>query len=323
MQKLQPSTHENLINRGIVEINHAERVHGASTIAVVGLPRSGTSMIASLLKELGVFMGDSIDDTVFEDTEIARLIESKDLTNLTTLARLRDAKYDVWGWKRPNAFHHLPELANVFRGMRVIVLFRDLLAIAKRNNLSMHSDVISSLPLYAREYGILISILAKMKCPLLLVSYEKFLQFPESSIYELSQFVGLTISSEKLQQVARSVQNGPDAYLDKSRLPITGRIDLIKRAHLYGWARVDRIPSLALKVTLYVNGQKIAVTKADKLRPDLVTSKINTGYHGFEFKIDEQFSPDCKVVVTAGDSNFVLDNGGKTIGELAKLELSE
>ena len=59
---------ESLVNKGLAEIN-PEPFSGEATLVIVGLTRSGTSMMSSLMHAFGVFMGDRIDNAVFEDVE--------------------------------------------------------------------------------------------------------------------------------------------------------------------------------------------------------------------------------------------------------------
>jgi hypothetical protein len=70
---------DGLINKGVI-INRPVgidrpgglAVRGGRTFIVTGLHRSGTSLVASVLQQAGVFMGRQINDAVFEDEEMAR-----------------------------------------------------------------------------------------------------------------------------------------------------------------------------------------------------------------------------------------------------------
>ena len=60
---------DDLINKGVI-VNRSSAEKGR-TFIVTGLYRSGTSLVASILQEAGIFMGRAINDIVFEDEEIA------------------------------------------------------------------------------------------------------------------------------------------------------------------------------------------------------------------------------------------------------------
>lgn len=305
---------DSLVNKGLIEINPAP-FEGEATLVIVGLPRSGTSMIASLYQSMGIFMGNALDHAVFEDVEVAKLIESGDYESLRKLAESRDSAHGVWGFKRPNAYKNLANIAPLLRKPRVVVLFRDILAIAMRNHVSMQMDVLTALPRYVEEYRILAEGLKKLDCPALLVSYEKFAQFPEESITRVAQFAGVELGSEDMKAAMAVVANGPEAYLQSSRLHYTGHVDRIVQGKLRGWAMAVGEPKVRAVVHLLVNGQVTCSTVANKSRKDLVAANIGDGKHGFELPVDPGTPPDSIIQVTAGNAKFLLANGGKSLSQ--------
>ena len=66
------------------------------TIIVTGVARSGTSLIAALLKTAGVFMGEFLYDVVNEDAHMLELLRSRDRTLLKQLIRQRNGKHASW-----------------------------------------------------------------------------------------------------------------------------------------------------------------------------------------------------------------------------------
>ena len=302
---------EGLVNKGLIEINPAP-LGSTATLAVVGLTRSGTSMLSALLQELGVFMGAAVDKAVFEDIEVARFLDSGDFAGLKAFAAKRNAAHDVWGFKRPNAYKELPKLVTLLRKPRFIVMFRDVLAIAMRNHVSMQMDVIPALPRYVEEYADLVRNISGLKCPLLLVSYEKFVQFPEESIERTAEFAGVKLTPALKDKALRAVKNGSDTYLQASRLRYTGHVDRIIDGKLRGWAMVIDKPQVKAKVHLCVDGKVVKSGVANKLRKDLVAASIGDGHHGFEIGLDASINPGAKIEVTAGNAQFVLPNSGKT-----------
>jgi hypothetical protein len=280
----------------------------------VGLTRSGTSMLSSLLQTLGVYMGDAVDKAVYEDVEVARYIDAGDFKGLSSFASARNAKHAVWGFKRPNAYKVLPELVPLLRQPRLIVMFRDVLAIAMRNHVSMQMDVIPALPRYVREYEELVRNIALLQCPMLLVSYEKFIQFPEESISRTAAFAGITMTPDLMQRGLDTVANGPEAYLKGSRLRYTGHVDRIVQGKLRGWAMVIDQPSLKAKVHVHIDGERLESVTASKLRKDLVDAKIGDGHHGFEVELGPAVNSGSTIEVYAGNANFALPNSGKKAG---------
>jgi len=302
---------QDLVNRGLIEINPAP-VGAQATLAVVGLTRSGTSMLSSLLQSLGVFMGSAVDKAVFEDVEVAKFIDNEDFAGLKSFITKRNAAHPVWGFKRPNAYKVLPKLVPMMRKPRIIVMFRDVLAIAMRNHVSMQMDVIPALPRYVAEYEDLVRNISGLKCPLLLVSYEKFIQFPEESIRATAAFAGVELTEDLMNAALGAVNNGPDTYLNASRLRYTGHVDRIVDGKLRGWAMVVDQPKVKAKVHLKVKGKVLKTAVANKLRKDLVAANIGDGQHGFEIALDASIGPGTQIEVEAGNGGFVLPNSGKS-----------
>lgn len=301
---------EGLVNKGLAEVN-AEPMGEFATVAVVGLTRSGTSMLSSLLQNFGVHVGEIVDSAVYEDVEIAKLIDARDFAGLKGFLSKRNEAHKVWGFKRPNAYKVLKQLTPLLRKPRIIVTFRDILAIAMRNHVSMQMDIVSALPRYAEEYQELVKNIAGIKCPMLLVSYEKFIQFPEESIERTARFVGIEPTPDLVAKAMNAVKNGPDNYLKASRLRYTGHVDRIVNGKLRGWAMIIDQPKIKANVHLKVDGKLVRSAAASILRKDLVEAGIGDGHHGFEIDLAGLAGRDSKIEVTAGNASFVLPNSGK------------
>jgi hypothetical protein len=75
---------------------------GKRTIVVTGVARSGTSLVASVLKAAGLHMGDFLHDVVQEDAQMLEIVRSRDTALLRTLIQQRNAQHPRWGFKVPN-----------------------------------------------------------------------------------------------------------------------------------------------------------------------------------------------------------------------------
>src|SRR5690242_11627527 len=95
---------DGLLNTGFI-VTHAKDIASSPTrgrtIIVTGLRRSGTSLVAAMLRQAGVFMGSEINDGVHEDEEIAGIVAARDSKALRRLIAARDANYGTWGFKLP------------------------------------------------------------------------------------------------------------------------------------------------------------------------------------------------------------------------------
>ena len=186
------------------------------TIIIVGLPRSGTSMPAKALHDLGVWMGDGIDSAVFEDVRLAEALEKK-IKDLPGVIEDYNNRFDTWGFKRPSAFKLLPKHINKFRNPRILVMFRDPLAIAKRNSISVEIPFHTALQDSTKQISKLVNFSINIDAPKMLVSYEKAILSPEKFIKALVQFVGCKPTPEDLNNAISNIQNSPEGYLIASQ----------------------------------------------------------------------------------------------------------
>lgn len=303
-----------LINYGFVRLNDAPRAESA-TVIVVGLPRSGTSMVASVLKTLGVFMGRVIDNVVFEDHEMANALDTENAPQLAALIATRNAQHRVWGFKRPEAYKHLPKLCAQCRNPRVIVTFRDILAISLRNNLSVQSDPIKMLPRLAGEYEALTATVRRLTVPTLLISYEKAIQFPDRVVAEIAAFCGVNAAEASLQEAAQIIENGNPRYVQAARLQYQGHVGRLSEGKLRGWVKVQKRDQVRVSVELELDGKVVQRTRADIYRPDVEQAGFGDGKYGFAFVIEDSISRDSIVNVRVQNSTILVRNSGMPLSK--------
>lgn len=206
-----------LINSGVVALNpEASTSKEQKTIIVIGDARSGTSMTASVLLSLGVFLGERRDQAVFEDVDISRLIEARNDEGLSALIEKRNATYDVWGWKRPSTLEHLERILPMLRNPHLVFMFRDPLAIAMRNNISMGADLLKGIENSLNTYGKILTKLKSVSCPVLLVSYEKALLKRLEFVEELCRF--LDLPEERAKKSVENIELDRATYLVNSNI---------------------------------------------------------------------------------------------------------
>src|SRR5665213_1304388 len=187
---------DDLINKGVI-INRPDRpsTTGGRTFIVTGLFRSGTSLVASLLSQAGIFMGQQINDAVFEDEEILAILRAGNVGKLKRLIAERNANYGTWGFKIPLIHTYLrPKQLALFDNAHLIVSFRDIASIVVRNSLSEyktamtgspeavsqlhHQEAMSALREAVRQLDAMLKFTGNVSAPSLLLSYEKALIFP-------------------------------------------------------------------------------------------------------------------------------------------------
>jgi hypothetical protein len=311
---MNTSSMDGLVNYGSVRLNDATAGDSA-TIIVVGLPRSGTSMVASVLKTLGVFIGQQIDNVVFEDRDMAAALESGDADRLIAAIAERNAVHQVWGFKRPEAYKQLAKLCSMCRNPRVIVTFRDILAISLRNNISMQMDPVKFLPKLATEYEALATSVRRLSAPCLLLSYEKALQFADKTVAEIATFCGISATDDALRQAATIIENGNPKYIQAARLQYQGSLGRLVNGQLRGWVKVVNRDQMRVRVELELDGRVVQSTRADLYRPDVEKAGFGDGRYGFCFMIDDTMNRDSIVNVRVQNSTILVKNSGQLLSK--------
>ncbi len=278
--------HDALVNRGfIVRAGSRPPDGGGSTIIVSGVARSGTTMLAGMLREAGLHMGTFLADVVHEDRQLLAILQSGQRQLLVSAIAERNAAHQDWGFKIPNlhAYLHLADLAR-FRNPRIVLIFRDPVAVAVRNAISEMFDEFSTLAETAAAELAVVEFARAADCPLLLVSYEKALIFPEMLVDAIAAFCSLQPDEAQRARMIELVQPNPDGYLRHARRQFTGSIETLRNGKLHGWfCQIGELEPVELD--LYLDHEKIVTVKADRFRPDLRDAGFGNGNHGFSIDL--------------------------------------
>lgn len=180
-------------NMGMEYLNYTDKNKEEKefTVIVSGLGRSGTTMVAKMLSGAGLAMGVAKANTIHEDVVLAGAIEKHNTDVVRRIAKERNELHPRWGFKRPLIVKHESVIEAHLRNPRYILIFRDPMAVAMRNNLSLGFKIHEGLTLYIKQTNLLVSFLRGTKRPVLLASYEKVLQNPEAFAEAVADFAGL------------------------------------------------------------------------------------------------------------------------------------
>lgn len=310
-----PTNDDDLINKGVI-INRriGSSVTGRRTFIVSGLHRSGTSLVASVLQHTGIFMGQQINDAVFEDEEILAILREGDTGRLQRLIRDRNANYGTWGFKAPLAYTHLqPEQLALFDNAHLIVTFRDVASIAVRNSLSEYSDAMVALREAVRQLDALVTFIGKANASSLLLSYEKALLFPGDFVDTLMQFAGLPNNPVLRARLASLVEPNRREYLTHARRIYQGRIDGVVGGNLLGWCQLLG-SNEPVRLDLFIGDRLARSFLADVFRQDLLDARIGEGAHGFGVELAGLGArPNAIIRVRVAGRPIELDNSGQRL----------
>ena len=156
-----------------------------ATYIVLGNPHGGTTLVAGLLRILGVFMGRQLDTWTQEDI----LMRTDNVEQLQSAVESRNAEFKTWGWKCPGSTHYLDSLKSDVRKPRFIVIFRDPYATMLRRVVPEDRDPVELYEEWIDGARKQLSLVKDFDAPTLFISYEMALKKPEALIEDLSQFV--------------------------------------------------------------------------------------------------------------------------------------
>ncbi len=301
-----------IIRRDGVGTNAKDK--GKRTIVVTGVARSGTSLVASVLKAAGLHMGDHVYDVVNEDAQMLEIVRSRDTKLLRALIQQRNTRYPSWGFKIPNlhAYMRYDEL-NQFRNPHLIAIFRDPVAVAMRNALSEHTGQLPGLIAASGAMQAMARFAEQTDCPLLLLSYEKVVSFPPLLIDSVLDFCGITLTAAKRSALLEQVKpNNPD-YLSVAARRFLGRIDGIMGGALYGWCfEENRLEPVRLDVL--ADDRLLESFNSDRYRADLASGGIGNGCHGFSIDLSHHKLPaDAVIRVKITGRQLELENSGQRL----------
>lgn len=307
---------ESLANQGIILARPGNGIPGPRTFIVTGTQRSGTSMIAAILRQLGVFMGARLNENVVEDEDIAEVLAREDLDGLRAIIRGRDETQGTWGFKLPMLDRDLGANAfAMFRDPHVILIFRDPAAVAVRGALSDYNEPMARLRDAVAEQAALVAFADRLRCPLLVLSYEKALAFPDVCVDAVLTFCGLPRHDLVRARLVPLIAPNKPGYIDEARRRFDGKIDGMDAGALHGWSRRTAADEPVV-LELLADGHFVKQFVADVFREDLRDAGFGTGAHAFVVKTEGLgLSPDTIIRVRVAKFGVELENSGRPFQE--------
>ena len=307
---------DDLVNQGVIfrpGQQDPAQLRLDPTFIVSGIGRGGTTLIAGLLREAGIYLG-SQTNFVNEDDEILHLLRTRDVDGLDALIARHNARGGPWGFKAPvvQGYFKPAELAR-FRNPRLICVFRDPVAIAVRGAMAEQEPVIPYVRESARSMAGLATFAERATCPVLLLSYEKCLLFPDNLVDTIMRFCALGTDPDLRRRLLDQVKPNDTFYATHARRVFEGMIDVLAGTTLTGWCWQKGSDEI-FEVDLCLDGRITARARADLFRGDLRDARIGDGRHAFFFDLAPfNVTPDTVVTVNMTGKTFQLTNGGKPL----------
>jgi hypothetical protein len=298
-----------LVNRGFI-LNQPSSEPGR-TFIVTGLERSGTSLVAAMLHHAGIFMGSEINDAVYQDEAVGRVLVARDGDALRRIVADRNARHGRWGFKRPSLHQDLPvEQLTLFDRLRVIVTFRDPVVMAVRIALSEYQEPMRALSDVVEQQVALLRYVGALRCPNLLLSYEKILALPHVFADLLPRFCGVPPSADLPARLVALIEPNRPNYLAVARRRFDGLIEGVRGGQLYGWCCLTRSED-PVTLEVLVDDRLALTVVADAFRQDLLDAGFGQGRHGYFVPLEKLAAqPQSAIRVRVARHHIELDNSG-------------
>lgn len=306
------------------------------TVIILGVARSGTSIVSGAMHHLGAFVGDEGSEPVFEDQRLKKAIESGSWKKVDLIIEDYNKRHSIWCYKKPDIVQDLAALEepaneestntvskskapsvrlnkflSLHRRLRnpiYLIIFRDIFAIANRNRISVGTDIIENMHHAIAHYKTIVTLIEHIKPNALLLSSEKVLTNKKQFLEQLVNFCGLTPTQGQLTNATNFITKDPKNYILKRAGKCVGFLDRVQKDSISGWVKNHDNEDI-VTVTLTIDGHEISKMEATLFRQDLVNSNIHsTGKCAFSF---EDFDSDllkegCEVRVRAvGDTKDI------------------
>jgi hypothetical protein len=181
-------------------------------------------MVAGICQMLGVSMGRDIDRSNIEDRRFQAILNAPDLAAATTeYFSERTVGEPLNGVKNPVMIDRLAEYYSVIPSPILVVVSRDVLATAQREEFSGH-DLLESLRSASRRKLEIFQFVAAVADPLVMVSYERAIESPTATVRALSEFLLGAVSEDIVELTSRLVRSNCD---------MPGDVDFVRERELY------------------------------------------------------------------------------------------
>lgn len=159
------------------------------TFIVMGNYRGGTTVVARLLSESGVYMG-SENMGNHEDPNFQYIKPyPEDVQKMSTIVKDRNENYEYWGFKFPGNYKYIEKLIPWLIRPHYIIIMRDPVAI--KDSELRRSSIDYSLSEIMSTQQEIFKVSERLAGPKLYLSYEYLLSKPFHSCRKLKEFTKL------------------------------------------------------------------------------------------------------------------------------------
>jgi hypothetical protein len=179
------------------------------TIVILGVERGGTSMVAGMIRALGVDLGERAGRN-HEDPKFL----TDDQDKLSAQINDYNSRKSVWGFKVPKASLMLDFYDKHLRNPHYVLVFRNVEATVDSWCSRGTNDPIQSALHAMKYYDAVLKYLNGTKRPLVFANYERACDNPEGFALDLATFIGVQADESMIKRAASIVTGDGGGYLD-------------------------------------------------------------------------------------------------------------
>jgi len=179
------------------------------TVVVIGVERGGTSMVAGVLRALGVFMGARTGRNHENPS-----FQHERLQDLQREIKFLNTQHDTWGFKYPRASLMLDFYSEHLRNPVFILVTRNIASVVDSWCARGTNDPIDT-ALHAIEYyNSALGAMREKQCPAIVVNYEQACRSPVAFIKTLINFLEIEVPMKNLREANEMVTGDGGGYVN-------------------------------------------------------------------------------------------------------------
>jgi hypothetical protein len=182
------------------------------TVMVLGVERGGTSMVAGILRGLGVNMGDRAG---FNHEDPQFLTDDPEI--LLKRIQNRNRQAEVWGFKIPKQVQLMDFFEKNLRNPHYVIVFRNLLAIADSWQQRGAGSVVDSIDRTIKYYNLIVEHCKMTQRPVLMLNYERAVssdEGKEEAVRALGAFLGIDVDAATLDRALGMITGDGMGYVN-------------------------------------------------------------------------------------------------------------
>jgi hypothetical protein len=274
----RPSSGTPIKNRCLI-VNPPSSSERFKTIVVLGVERGGTSMVAGVLRALGVDLGNRVG----LNHEDPRFITT-DLQRLKRIIAIRNQEAAVWGFKMPGAATILDFYEANLRKPYYLIVYRNLASVADSWYQRGAGEYLGAIERGLEFHRLIVKHLRKSKRPAMIVNYERATADKRGAVEDLAAFLGIDVGEQIIERAVGIVSDDGQGYfnlpeeffavepkpLPAERLVLPTNSNCSEIVGPDGWITFDKIQKkLVLKLADRRLPQKFWLTLDLEAEPDL------------------------------------------------------